>query len=748
MLQIAIQMDTQYQYRPLDQAKSEIRVLAILPESDGLVHCVLDNVSLEDYTPEFSCFMPNLSRGKRSDHWFRTTSDSTATEPLQSNSDTTHPIRMPKWRRDIDSYNDEEFKTYALGVDTSVQLTEWVKEGDVYSIRILTEGETKERRSLSAESEQSLAIKPRFKWGDYEALSYSWGSEKRERHIILNNTHFPVPKNLEAALQKLRTLPEVKSGMRLWIDALCINQDDIYEKNHQVRQMQTIYTIALGVVVWLGDVTNGMEDMVASMFSAACMMADPGASINPRLLRTDLSSFPETDIFPFFVLEYWYRIWIIQELALNHRATIFLYGNRQLPRRVIRNAASFAINFIPRSRRAIDQEQYSAAEHVMYIISMSTQISDLDRIHQLMQGSNAKDPRDKIYGLLGLLPSSITKRITPDYSLSKEKVYLQIGEAILMECKSLDKLLSWSSFREKVPWPSWLPDWTVPLNNRRHITWLRKRKAGGHALPQYHIVNEAQTLSVKGVIVVSVKTLSAGTTTAAEWCVTDVETRNRYGDRREISMALQKTLVMEHPHTFLLEPAVSLLGLESIPQAIISNIWWLDREEKEEIEDSCPYLDGLWGSMEEVTRDKDWRLFEDFRHRNANFSVFGYPFRSFFLSPRTNQQGCCTGRGSCPSLIPSRLTYKDRHNMNLCVISLLGRRLMTTETGYMGMVPETVKLGDIIAVLHGCNFPVMLRPHRNGYHLIGECYVHGLMDGEAVLSEESREFEEKDIILY
>ena len=61
-----------------------------------------------------------------------------------------------------------------------------------------------------------------------------------------------------------------------------------------------------------------------------------------------------------------------------------------------------------------------------------------------------------------------------------------------------------------------------------------------------------------------------------------------------------------------------------------------------------------------------------------------------------------------------------------------GRRFCMSESGRMGWIPEAGKKGDFISVLHGCFLPVLLRPKGNAYEVIGTCYIHGIMDGEAV----------------
>jgi hypothetical protein len=85
----------------------------------------------------------------------------------------------------------------------------------------------------------------------YEALSYTWGDSTIKREININHNHcLQVTANLETALQYLR-YPD--NDRVLWIDAICINQDDNVEKSKQVPLMGEIYGRAFNVLVWLGE---------------------------------------------------------------------------------------------------------------------------------------------------------------------------------------------------------------------------------------------------------------------------------------------------------------------------------------------------------------------------------------------------------------------------------------------------------------------------------------------------------------
>ena len=103
--------------------------------------------------------------------------------------------------------------------------------------------------------------------------------------------------------------------------------------------------------------------------------------------------------------------------------------------------------------------------------------------------------------------------------------------------------------------------------------------------------------------------------------------------------------------------------------------------------------------------------FHKFRQANEKLSILNRPFRDFFPIYAKD--------------------YKTSEyilsNLRLTVISSSGRRLIITSTGYFG---EATQPGDVIAVLIRCSFPVVLCPRSKFYKVVGEYYVHSLMDGE------------------
>ena len=108
--------------------------------------------------------------------------------------------------------------------------------------------------TVSSEIRVSLEIVPFTKdhVHDFEALSYAWGSAENLVDIIIGASGHEVlsiTQNLAEALPYLRY--EDRSRV-LWIDAICVNQQDLEERSRQVERMADIFAKASRVVVWLG----------------------------------------------------------------------------------------------------------------------------------------------------------------------------------------------------------------------------------------------------------------------------------------------------------------------------------------------------------------------------------------------------------------------------------------------------------------------------------------------------------------
>jgi hypothetical protein len=100
----------------------------------------------------------------------------------------------------------------------------------------------------------------------YVALSYTWGNPVARREIVVNGKPAFITENLYAALTHMLGLDGLLGSLledcELWIDALCINQQDAAEKFVQVANMRDVFANAGWVVAWMGPSADGSDELL------------------------------------------------------------------------------------------------------------------------------------------------------------------------------------------------------------------------------------------------------------------------------------------------------------------------------------------------------------------------------------------------------------------------------------------------------------------------------------------------------
>ncbi|KAB8298564.1 hypothetical protein EYC80_000743 [Monilinia laxa] len=167
----------------------------------------------------------------------------------------------------------------------------------------------------------------------YVALSYVWGSPVDKKSILVNGIEMQITQNLHIALSELRKSNWVRRHFNLWVDAIFINQDDLDEREMQVKLMRDIYATAWQVVIALGAATSN----TATAYTALKWLAQEiGSDEKLREFAVKYGTFhyntdgsvesaPYTlpwhettfkSLRSFFACQYWHRLWILQELAM------------------------------------------------------------------------------------------------------------------------------------------------------------------------------------------------------------------------------------------------------------------------------------------------------------------------------------------------------------------------------------------------------------------------------------------------
>lgn len=369
----------------------------------------------------------------------------------------------------------------------------------------------------------------------YIALSYSWAMEDdkyildinrevavdyqdRVRHappssttkvLSLENINVLIGENLHDALWRLREKSELP--LRLWVDAICIDQDNEREKSSQVTMMGSIYANAERVVAWLGE--GNERDNTAAHLAFRCLLAEQAErAVNPRYRHwyfrhrwSDHQYFGEDGIPPdcsictwrsfctalhqaspikalyetcigwrrsgnkarrdrrlspsgpvsslealflLFSRRYFQRLWIMQEVSIPHADRItFQFGAYTLHG----NPLTLMDQYMPELNRG--RVYYDADGTIsMYPPAENESLHHSSRQFvdwvAICSLKHCSDPRDKIYGILAMAPNS---GIQPDYSLSPITLYHQFARQLFSQ-RFIITLLSSSWGRQKYIW--------------------------------------------------------------------------------------------------------------------------------------------------------------------------------------------------------------------------------------------------------------------------------------------------------
>ena len=257
----------------------------------------------------------------------------------------------------------------------------------------------------------------------------------------------PITANCEAALRAIRYVDEVRT---IWIDSICIDQDDAQERSHQVSLMRHIYAEAWRVLVYLGEATDD-SDLAMKLIGQIDDKYRPSKQIE------------KSSIANLFQRNYFNRTWIIQEVALAD-SLVFYCGQSSAffpPYAALRKTVEYAT-------------ESQVAPPWMRHCQTTERLGATDLVHLVIQSQRCQcaDPRDRVFALLGLLNSTDSEGFVPDYSLSVENVFIGLA-AHALQRRSLDSSRIFQLAVGTEPLtpclPSWTPNWASSSTKRYDI---------------------------------------------------------------------------------------------------------------------------------------------------------------------------------------------------------------------------------------------------------------------------------------
>ncbi|KAI1138198.1 HET-domain-containing protein [Hypoxylon sp. FL0543] len=553
----------------------------------------------------------------------------------------------------------------------------------------------------------------------YEAISYVWGDPDDKVIITCNGKALAITAGLDVVLRHFRSPTERKC---LWADAICINQNDNEERGRQVHRMKDIYSKASQVLIWLGEEGDDSDVGIAtaSTIAHAChQYTSKGGSLqtisfNDKTVQElfgkfrKSSEFPQLAAFAKIVQRLWFtRVWVVQELALATQATVFC-GDSSITWTDLM-AAITAQDYLSMFLSDHERNAY------VFILERARQewsagvrrslLSVLFRYRIL----DASAPRDKIFGLNALIKSELSgvEALRPNYDVDTTKLYTDVAKVILRQSSDLNLLSVPRRLSGVGPaLPSWVPDWT----NTRLTAPL--------GLANYSDINELAF------------TASGSLRPDVDFGGADLTFLGVQGRCMDRIAAVGTVLRLDHL------PRVDYYGVRLPKCAFVLDNWSrVARIREEELYVTGePILDAFVQTLATESTDESIETLRqqlDILERYAT-TVRWLKFLPRFVPDWLLDKTVCLGHAILFYRRNDQLTLDFRIHLS----SLADRRVFRTDKGYIGLGSALAEAGDEIAVVKGAKVPLILRTAGSHWTLRGDCFVKGIMRGEAYHEDE------------
>ncbi|KAK8016654.1 hypothetical protein PG993_014843 [Apiospora rasikravindrae] len=614
----------------------------------------------------------------------------------------------------------------------------------------------------------------------YAALSYVWGSSPSQDMvgIEVNGRPFLITCNLHAELVRLLRSVSCAADSWLWIDAICINQSDNFEKSWQVSQMGTIFSRADMVFMMTGSgsaETDRAMDFIARIGPRAVASGalDPWTWETEEEVRTYIAARPfspsqesnrdyegdsarsrfiydlvhEQCLYPWSppgenvcagILEvlqkdYWHRIWITQEVALAQRA-IVVCGERSLSLDDFEGALTaifqchYAGLFLLASEYYYFGWELPGSPHATMALvarrrrcrGKPIRLADLVCQHRVAPNRphySATDPRDIFFALLGVISDRETLGLTADYSKTPEEVHIAATRALIRDG---DLHQHWQFHLDQC----------VPMKKSERLD----------NLPSW--VPDWEGIGKRGISVYHIGYSDEFAATADKMPILTVDD--------DIT-----SHILRRPGCYV-----------DVITEVMSPPRWVTHDEwtASEIEDPVAWLQSIikfvgLGNDSDPAEDYVWRALLKGRLCTAHGSNSKGPtptaqdirrfFRRIMRQELIDADSLTPGEAEIARMgldglpvppsdlktLEEQISYIMRRWPRSLGSINRERTLFKTVKAMFGLGHVAIQPGDIVTLLWGIRSPIILRPRNDeaiggGYTFLGDAYVDGIMQGE------------------
>ena len=587
----------------------------------------------------------------------------------------------------------------------------------------------------------------------FVAISYVWRVDDEKLNISVNGHSFQVSRNLfdilmdrityleDNRISKMQNKPLHFYSRYLWVDAICINQSDLRERIAQVLLMSEIYGRS-SVSVCLG---TGNTELARTAWYCVGNLRKHKES-DPKV---DISAEDWLALHEMFAKTWFKRSWVIQEFVLPPFTDLMIWNAHRpihsdhLYKAALQLFALDPVGLTSAQKVAMrdGMREYINLFETKALLQTKVVPRLLTALLWIFRDRQVTDPRDKVYSLLALvqehgrsrrdesgsapelLSGLCMRKLVLDYAAEVEDIYASLVDAVLSATHSLNILCAVqnsSTFTR-----SWVPNWAEPWQKYSFAT------ANIHqSLDQVVEENEDFVIG-HGLFRASgnktaIATFSADGTALKAWG-TEWDRVGSLHDTLGFPPPLGETVFHHGVEVFdsLNEKAKSAMCHAYVQQSESEGIQdeeleketsskYENRQDKDQTKVIHQLVIAMLGGhfRKDVARGLDPGHFNTLASQEYHELCTSFHLRDVFVDRPSMNHGNFEVRSS-------QVGYK--------------RKIFIGEGGYCGLVADSAEVGDKICILFGCDVPVLLRQiNEEKCILIEECYVQGIMFGEAM----------------
>ncbi|KAK4444739.1 heterokaryon incompatibility protein-domain-containing protein [Podospora aff. communis PSN243] len=577
----------------------------------------------------------------------------------------------------------------------------------------------------------------------YEAVSYVWGTNIRDYHVFCRGKKIPVTRNCRVVLKRLRHASEPRL---IWIDAICIDQSSVLERNHQVALMGDVYKLAKSVLIWLGRGDDETHRLVRQARELAAVKREieeqnePSAVSNEQQVAENFKHLP----FSKLPVKWFRRAWTFQELVLARDPLVLCgpesmhwddfvlwrqYSEKQdhltISGRQIQNLTKSALvtrrgyHNLMRERLLQDHED---PERMSPSDLRDRKIGVCDFLIFAAFQRQASDLKDRVYSLYALLSDLGINIPAPDYNKDLPTVYQELIVSMVEYTGSLKPLMvSPESSPSRSSYPGW-PTWVLNPSHVIGMTFTPPRVGRQHPgfRPGFHVLHQPGRITLEGIAFDTVKEMGQMLEVPPLHEIRIAPAATRWVSYLQAAFWLNDAFGMVPPAQRCPNGELATLAMV---KAIIGR---LHNKHVERLLGTKPAFGGP--TFSHTCPDE-----EAASQMEAFVSDVAKLLRDFMANPGNDGQPVSLAQAA-------RAVANNQDHMagidlgNLDYIGKLCCYCMkmtpfVSENGYVGIATgDGYNVGQQIVLLYGSHFPFIVEPAGQEYRLVNPVYMEGISE--------------------